>query len=106
VIADDASAARYVVGAPVPPAGIDLRLAGCLFEHNGQLVDTAAGAAILGHPAAAVAWFVRKLAARGQQLPAGSVVLAGSLTAAIAVAPGDEVRVTIDHVGTLELVCR
>jgi 2-oxo-3-hexenedioate decarboxylase len=106
VIADDASAARYLVGAPIPPAGIDLSLAGCLFEHNGRLVDTAAGAAVMGHPAAAVAWFVRKLAARGEQLPAGSVVLAGSLTAAIAVEPGDEVRVTIDHLGTLDLVCR
>jgi 2-oxo-3-hexenedioate decarboxylase len=94
------------VGDPVPVAGIDLRLAGCVFERNGELIATAAGAAVLEHPAAAVAWFVRKLASRGESLPAGSLVLAGALTAAIPVAAGDVVRVTIDRIGTVELACR
>jgi 2-oxo-3-hexenedioate decarboxylase len=106
VVADNASAARYVLGNPVSPAGIDLSLVGCVFERNGELVDTAAGAAVLGHPAAAVAWFVRKLASRGEQLPAGSLVLAGALTAAIPISPGDEVRVTVDRVGSVALMCR
>jgi 2-oxo-3-hexenedioate decarboxylase len=106
VAADNASAAGYIVGDPVPVAGIDLRLAGCVFERNGELIATAAGAAVLEHPAAAVAWFVRKLASRGESLPAGSLVLAGALTAAIPVAAGDVVRVTIDRIGTVELACR
>jgi 2-oxo-3-hexenedioate decarboxylase len=106
VTADDASAARYLVGAPVPVAGIDLATVGCVFERNGELVATAAGAAVLDHPAAAVAWFVRKLADRGRELPAGSIVLAGALTAAIPVTAGDEVRVTIDRLGSVELTCR
>lgn len=105
VVADSASAARYVAGAPVPADGIDLATVGCVFERNGELVDTAAGAAVLGHPAAAVAWFVRKLAARGRTVPAGTLVLAGSLTAAIAVEPGDSVRLTLDRIGSLELTC-
>jgi 2-oxo-3-hexenedioate decarboxylase len=106
VAADNASAAGYIVGDPVPVDGIDLRLAGCVFERNGELIATAAGAAVLEHPAAAVAWFVRKLASRGESLPAGSLVLAGALTAAIPVAAGDVVRVTIDRIGTVELACR
>ncbi len=106
VVADDASAARYLLGAPVEPTGIDLATVGCVFEHNDQLVATAAGAAVLDHPAGAVAWFVRKLAERGQHLAAGSVVLAGALTAAVPLAPGDVARVTIDRIGTLELPCR
>lgn len=106
VIADNASAARFVLGDPTEPHRIDLRTVGCVFSKNGETVATAAGAAILGHPAAAVAWFVRKLAERGRSLPAGSVVLAGALTAAIPVTPGDSITIEIDRLGTLELAVR
>lgn len=105
VVADNASAARYLLGRPVELGGIDLATVGCVFERNDRLVATAAGAAVLDHPAAAVAWLVRKLAERGRELPAGSVVLAGALTAAAPLEPGDVARVTIDRIGTLELPC-
>jgi 2-oxo-3-hexenedioate decarboxylase len=105
VVADNTSAARFVVGAPVPPAGIDVRLVGVVLEKNGELVATASGAASLGHPAAAVAWLVRQLAASGEGLSAGQVVLSGGLTAATPVAPGDVVTVSIDRLGTVELAC-
>lgn len=108
VVADNISSARYALGAPVPLdglAGADLRLLGCVFEKNGELVATAAGAAVLDHPAAAVAWFVRSLHRRGQVLPGGTVVLAGAMTAAIPVEPGDVVRATIDRIGHVELRC-
>jgi 2-oxo-3-hexenedioate decarboxylase len=106
VIADNASAGRYLVGAPVPPAGIDLRLAGVVLEHNGDVTATAAGAASLGHPAAAVAWLARSLHAAGESLRAGQIVLSGGLTAAIPVRPGDVIVATIDHLGAVELACR
>ena len=107
VVADDGSAARYVVGGPgTPVQGIDLRLAGCVFEKNGRVVATAAGAAVLDHPAAAVAWFAGELASRGEKLEAGTTVLAGALTAAVAVEPGDVVRATFDRIGTVEVTCR
>jgi 2-keto-4-pentenoate hydratase len=106
VVADNASAGRYVVGAPVPVEGIDLRLVGVVLEHNGDVVATASGAASLGHPAAAVAWLVRSLAASGEGLLAGDVILSGGLTAAVPVAAGDVVVVTIDRLGSVELACR
>ncbi|WP_037064315.1 2-keto-4-pentenoate hydratase [Pseudonocardia acaciae] len=106
VVADNTSAARYLIGAPVPVTGIDLRLVGILLEHNGEVVATASGSASLGHPAAAVAWLVRTLSARGEGLRAGEVVLSGGLTAAVPVAPGDVVVAAIDRLGTLELGCR
>lgn len=107
VIADDASAGRFRLGHPVPLEAVtDLRLVGCVFEKNGELVATAAGAAVLDHPAAAVAWFVRKLAERGRTLPAGSIVLAGALTAAVAIEPGDVVRARFDRLGSVELTSR
>jgi 2-oxo-3-hexenedioate decarboxylase len=103
VVADNTSAARYVVGTPVPPAGIDVRLVGVVLEKNGEVVATASGAASLGHPAAAVAWLVRRLAASGEGLRAGEVVLSGGLTAATPVAAGDVVTVSIDRLGTVEM---
>jgi 2-keto-4-pentenoate hydratase len=103
-IADNTSAGRFVVGTPVSPRGIDLRLAGVVLEHNGQVTATAAGGASLGHPAAAVAWLVRALAAAGEGgLLAGQVVLSGGLTAAVPVRPGDVVVVSIDRLGVVEL---
>lgn len=105
VVADNISSARYALGAPVPATGIDLRLVGCVFEVDGRLVATATGAAVLDHPAAAVAWFVRSLAKRGRRLEAGTVVLAGAMTAAVPVQPGSVVRVTIDRLGSVELRC-
>lgn len=103
VVADNISSARYALGAPVPLPDADLRLLGCVFEVDGRLVGTAAGAAVLDHPAAAVAWFVRSLAARGRHLEAGTVVLSGALTAAVPVTPGQVVRCTVDRLGSVEL---
>jgi 2-oxo-3-hexenedioate decarboxylase len=94
------------VGAPVPVDGIDLRLAGVVLEHNGEVAGTASGAAALGHPAAAVAWLVRSLAAEDKGLRAGQVVLSGGLTAAVPLKPGDVVVASIDRIGGIELGCR
>lgn len=105
VVADNTSAGRFAVGSPVPATGLDLRLAGVLLELNGEVVATAAGAAALGHPAAAVAWLVRSLAAENEGLRAGDVVLSGGLTAAVPVRAGDVVTVTGAHLGTVELAC-
>ncbi len=66
VVADNTSAGRFVVGTPVPPQGVDLRLVGVVLEHNGDVAATASGAASLGHPAAAVAWLARTLFAEGE----------------------------------------
>jgi 2-oxo-3-hexenedioate decarboxylase len=107
VVADNASGAGFLVGGQaVDPSGIDLRLTGVVLEKNGALVATAAGAAVLGHPAASVAWLVRALAARGRGLTAGQVVMSGALTEAVAVAPGDVVTARFDRLGTVELACR
>lgn len=102
VIADNTSAARYVVGgAPRRPAGLDLALLGVVMERNGVLVGSAAGAAVLGHPAASVAMLVAWLAAAGKALPAGSLVMTGGVTEAIAVERGDHVTARVQHLGTV-----
>ena len=103
VVADNCSAGAFAVGNPLPLGDFDLALVGCVFEKNGEVAATAAGAAVLGHPAAAVAWFVRKLAERDEGLPAGSLVLAGALTGALPVAPGDTVVASFDRIGSVGL---
>ena len=82
VVADNTSAARFVVGGRIASArDVDLRTLGVVLEKNGQPVAMGAGAAVLGHPAAAVAMLVNHLGRRGQSLPAGSLVLSGAFRA-------------------------
>jgi 2-keto-4-pentenoate hydratase len=107
VVADNASSAGFVLGGtPLDPYGIDLRLTGCVLQKNGELVSTAAGASVMGHPAAAVAWLVRALSARGLGLEAGQIVMAGGMTEAIPVAPGDSVVASFDRLGSVEIAFR
>ena len=107
VVADNSSSAGFITGPTlVDPTGIDLRLVGVVLEVNGQVVATAAGAAVLGHPASAIAWLVRALARRGEGLEAGMTVLSGACTAAFAVSPGDTVVARVDRLGTVEVACR
>ena len=104
VIADNTSAARYVVGgAPRRVKGLDLRLLGVVMERNGELIGAAAAAAVMGHPAASVAALVQWLADAGRALPAGSLIMTGGVTEAIAVTGGDHVTARVQHLGTVGL---
>ncbi len=105
VIADDASAARYLLGDPVDPSGVDRIGCAVGFFLDDVEVASATGAAVMGDPAEAVAWWVRHLATTGRGLSGGMIVLSGALTGAHRVHPGSRVRATIEGLGTLELVC-
>jgi 2-keto-4-pentenoate hydratase len=99
-IADNASSGALVLGTqPVRLDAADFGLVGCILTKNGEVVATGAGAAVLGHPLNAVRWLANTLGALGQALEAGSVVMAGSITAAVPVAPGDTVTATFAHLG-------
>jgi 2-keto-4-pentenoate hydratase len=104
-VADNASSAGLVLGQrSVPATGRDLALAGCVFRRNGRIVGTGAGAAVLGSPWHAATWLANTLTARGTRLAAGSIVLTGSITAAVPVAAGDAFTVTIDGLGSATAV--
>ncbi len=103
-IADNASSCRMVVGGRgIPVDGLDLRLVGMVLERNGEVVNTAAGAAVLGHPAQAVAWLANKLAEFDVTLKAGEVILPGALSAAVTVQAGDFIQATFDHLGSVSV---
>jgi 2-keto-4-pentenoate hydratase len=99
-VADNGSSAFYVLGTDHKPlTGLDLWTCGMALEVNGQVASLGAGAACLGHPLNAVTWLARTLAARGEPLRAGDVVLSGALGPMVALKPGDHVRATIGGLG-------
>jgi 2-keto-4-pentenoate hydratase len=103
-ISDNASSCRMVIGGRyIPVHGLDLRLVGMVMEKNGEVMNTAAGAAVLGNPAQAVAWLANKLSEFDVTLKAGEVILPGALSAAITVEAGDSIRATFDHLGSVSV---
>jgi 2-oxo-3-hexenedioate decarboxylase len=104
VVADNASSSRFVVaGNAISPVGLDLALEACLLSVDGEVVDTATGAAVQGHPAEALALAANALAARGLVIEAGWVVLTGGLTDAVFIKPGQEISAEFTHLGSLRL---
>ncbi|AUH50020.1 2-oxo-3-hexenedioate decarboxylase [Chromobacterium sp. ATCC 53434] len=104
VIADNTSAARFVVGGGHKPVdGLDLKTLGIVLEKNGVAVATAAGAAVLGHPAQSVAMLANMLAQRGETLSAGAFIMTGGATEAIPVKAGDSVTARYQGLGSLTM---
>ncbi|WP_434119643.1 2-oxo-3-hexenedioate decarboxylase [Pseudomonas fortuita] len=104
VIADNTSSARYITGGQMcSPIGIDLKCLGVVLEKNGEVVATAAGAAVLGHPAQSVAMLANMLGAKGQEIPAGTFIMTGGMTEAIAVEAGDHISVRYQHLGSVSM---
>ena len=63
----------------------------------------AASAAVLGHPAEAIAMVVNILSEMDEVLPAGSFVMSGAITEAIAVKPGDSVIARFQELGSVSM---
>lgn len=104
VVADNASSAFFVVGGVGRrPDELDLALEAVVLSVGGDVVDTATGAAVQGHPAEALALAANALGGRGQEIPAGAIVLTGGLTDAIALTPGSSLAAEFTHLGTVHL---
>ncbi len=104
VVADNTSAARYVVGGRSRDAHeLDLKNLGVVMEKNGKVVATASGAAVLGHPAQSVAMLVNMLGARGEEIPAGTLILTGGVTEAVAVESGDNITIRYQELGAISI---
>lgn len=104
VVADNASAARFVLGPiGVSPDGLDLSLEACVVQVDGEVVDSATGAAVQGHPAQALAFAANTLAERGLALEAGWTVLTGGMTDAVRMSPGTTFAAEFTHLGTVVL---
>lgn len=104
VIADNASSGAYVTGPiSLPPSELDLSLEAVLVEVDGEVVDSATGAAVQGHPGEALALAANDLAKRGHAIEAGWVVLTGGMTDAQFAPPGSSVSCHFTNLGSVRI---
>jgi 2-keto-4-pentenoate hydratase len=105
-VADNGSSAAFVLGAEQRRLdGLDLWSCGMVLELNGKVASLGAGAACLGHPLDAAAWLARTLAAMGEPLRAGDILLTGALGPMVPIAAGGHVRATIGGLGSVSFDC-
>ena len=70
---------------------------------NGQFVDHATGAAVMGNPVNAVVWLANALGKYNIGLKKGEFVLAGALTAALLIEAGDTFTADFAHLGSIQV---
>ena len=100
-VADNGSSAFFVLSDQgLPLAGLDLEGAAMTMTVNGNVASTGIGSAALGNPLNAAAWLARTLAAGGDPLKAGDILLAGALGPMVVLTAGDEVRADVAGIGT------
>ncbi|MET1035446.1 MAG: 2-oxo-hept-4-ene-1,7-dioate hydratase [Arthrobacter sp.] len=104
-ISDNAAMGAMVVGGnPVRPRDVDLRWIAAILYKNQTVEETGVAAGVLNHPAAGVYWLANKIAAHGDGLKAGEIILAGSFTRPLWVHEGDTVFADYGKLGTV--TCR
>ncbi|MFC4948674.1 2-keto-4-pentenoate hydratase [Pseudonocardia sp. GCM10023141] len=103
-VADNNSSGFFLTGPVVRrPDTLDLAMEACLLEVDGEIVDSATGAAVYGNPAEALAFAANTLAERGRAIEAGWTVLTGGMTDAAPIAPGARIAAHFTHLGSLTL---
>ncbi|MDO8650923.1 MAG: fumarylacetoacetate hydrolase family protein [Undibacterium sp.] len=104
-VADNASCGLYVLGdQPVSISQISMGELGMQMSRNADVVSLGTGAACLGHPLRAAYWLARTMAAHGQRLSAGEVILSGALGPMVPISRGDLVHARIGALGSVS--CR
>ncbi len=105
VVADNASCGAFVVGSVGrAPETLDLALEAVLVEVDGQVIDSATGAAVQGHPGEALALAANDLGRRGHAIEAGQLVLTGAMTDAVPVPAGARVAFHFTSLGSISVI--
>jgi 2-oxo-hept-3-ene-1,7-dioate hydratase len=104
-ISDNAAMGAMVIGGnPVKPDAVDLRWVSAILYKNQTVEETGVAAGVLDHPANGVHWLANKIAAHGDSLKAGDIILAGSFTRPLWVHKGDTVHADYGPLGSV--TCR
>ncbi len=104
-ISDNAANAGVVVGGrAVRPLEVDLRWASALLYKNGIIEETGVAAGVLNNPVNGIVWLCKKFAPFDIALEPGQIVLAGSFTRPVPVAPGDTIHGDYGPLGSI--TCR
>jgi 2-oxo-3-hexenedioate decarboxylase len=101
VVADNCSAAAIVVGPWSDPTAVPVANLGLVLEVDGRPVQVGSTAAILGDPLRSLVAAARLVAAAGERLRAGELLMAGGATEAVALAPGARVRLQMERLGAV-----
>jgi 2-oxo-hept-3-ene-1,7-dioate hydratase len=103
-IADNAAYGAIVLGGRIfKPFDIDVRWVAATLSKNGVIEESGVSAAIMGHPAAGLAWLVNKLSPLGDGLKKGDIVLAGSFTRPVDISSGDVIHADYGALGAIGL---
>jgi len=101
-IADNAAFGAIVLGGrTIRPFDVDIRWIGATLSQNGIIEESGVSAAIMGHPAAGIAWLVNKLHDVGAGLKKGQVVLGGSFTRPVDIKQGDVIHADYGPLGAI-----
>lgn len=88
-IADNAANGGIVMGEPVRDLrDLDFRFVGAIVSRDGEVEETGLGAGVLGDPLVSLAWLVERLAAYGDRIEAGQIILSGSFIRPVEAPPG------------------
>lgn len=104
LVADDFFAAGAVIGDELADwQGLDLAALQGEMRIGGKVCGSGHGRDILGHPLEALAWLANLLVGQGSYLPAGTIVVLGSLIKTHWVDRGMTIEVTIEGLGEVAL---
>jgi 2-oxo-hept-3-ene-1,7-dioate hydratase len=103
-VSDNAANAAVILGGrPMRPDSLDLSRVSATLNRNEVIEDSGVAAAVLTHPAQGVAWLANKIAAHGEKLEAGALVLSGSFTSPVAVRSGDVFYANYGELGVVSV---
>jgi 2-oxo-hept-3-ene-1,7-dioate hydratase len=101
-IADNAAFGAIVVGGrTIRPMDVDIRWVGATLSKNGIIEESGVSAAVMGHPAAGIAWLVNKLHVIDAKLKKGQIVLGGSFTRPVDIKAGDVIHADYGPLGAI-----
>jgi 2-keto-4-pentenoate hydratase len=102
VVADGVYANAIVLGSPMTDVSqLDLAVEGLVYELNGTVAATNAGAEVMGNPLNSLAWIANHLGARGLGLRAGDLVMSGSISQLLRPTAGESVRASFTRLGSV-----
>ncbi|MFP1632633.1 2-oxo-hept-4-ene-1,7-dioate hydratase [Zhengella sp. ZM62] len=103
-VSDNAANAGIVLGHERhAPGTFDLRWTGCILKRNGVVEETGLGAGVLDDPVTGIVWLAKRLAAYGQGLSAGDVVLSGSFVRPVEAPPGSRFMADFGPFGSVAI---
>lgn len=102
-VADNSSAAGFVLGAAHVPAALLGQGFAVQLDADDNKKETGHSSAALGGPLHALRWFLKEAAALGELIPAGSIILTGGLTPALPMKRGQILAANFSSLGTVSI---